>query len=422
MRKTIGLLLFFAACTDGGGRGDDNGGGGTQNPPAATGQGETVFTAGSDASNPFFASLGTNLRTCASCHDETAGWSLTPALLQTRFNAGDGTDPVFRSVDGTTSPTADTSTAAARQTSYALLLQRGLIRVGKGIPEGAEFTLASVSDPYGFATAAELSLFRRPLPSTNLGFLSQIMWDTREATLATQATDATTGHAQAMGVDTTQIDQIVAFESSIYTAQRSDDVAGDLAEGGGGAQALSTQALLPGSRNAFTLYGAWANVDTSTAEGQRRASIARGERIFNTEPINIQGVAGLPDQRGSCSTCHDRPNVGDHATAVPMNIGVADANQRTDNLPGLPRYTFRNTTTGATVTITDPGLALVTGKWADIGRFKIPVLRGVAMRPPYFHNGFANDLRAVVQFYRQRFNMRLSDQEETDLVNFLSAL
>ena len=48
---------------------------------------------------------------------------------------------------------------------------------------------------------------------------------------------------------------------------------------------------------------------------------------------------------------------------------------------------------------TDPGRALITGKWADIGKFKGPILRGLAARAPYFHNGFAATLDDVVDFY-----------------------
>ena len=43
-----------------------------------------------------------------------------------------------------------------------------------------QFELAQVDDPYGYASATELSLFRRPLASTNLRFLSTVMWDGRE--------------------------------------------------------------------------------------------------------------------------------------------------------------------------------------------------------------------------------------------------
>ena len=68
-------------------------------------------------------------------------------------------------MDGATSPLADVSTVAARRDAFGLLLDRALIRVGIGIPANAEFELVGVDNPYGFATAKELSLFRRPLAS-----------------------------------------------------------------------------------------------------------------------------------------------------------------------------------------------------------------------------------------------------------------
>src|SRR3989442_369561 len=79
---------------------------------------------------------------------------------------------------------ADVPTVEARRGAYGLLLRKGLIRVGLPVPAGAEFELVGVDDPYGYASAAELSLFRRPLPSTNLRFLTTIMWDGRAADLA----------------------------------------------------------------------------------------------------------------------------------------------------------------------------------------------------------------------------------------------
>jgi cytochrome c peroxidase len=74
------------------------------------------------------------------------------------------------------------------------------------------------------------------------------------------------------------------------------------------------------------------------------------------------------------------------------------------------------------VKTTDPGLALITGKWKDIGRFKGPVLRGLAARPPYFHNGFAATLMDVVNFYDTRFAMHLTARQKRDLAAFLRAL
>jgi cytochrome c peroxidase len=111
--------------------------------------------------------------------------------------------------------------------------------------------------------------------------------------------------------------------------------------------------------------------------------------------------------------------VGDHSTAAPLDIGVADASRRT---PDLPLYTLRNRATGQTVQTTDPGRALVTGQWADIGKFKGPVLRGLAARAPYFHNGAAADLDQVVDFYNSRFSLGLSGQDHHDLVAFLRSL
>ena len=71
---------------------------------------------------------------------------------------------------------------------------------------------------------------------------------------------------------------------------------------------------------------------------------------------------------------------------------------------------------------TDPGRAIITGKWTDIGRFKGPILRGLASRAPYFHNGSAQTLEAVLDFYEQRFQIGLSPKERADLLAFLRAL
>jgi cytochrome c peroxidase len=128
------------------------------------------------------------------------------------------------------------------------------------------------------------------------------------------------------------------------------------------------------------------------------------------------GVAALP---GTCTTCHNTPNVGNHSTSLPLDLGLTAAAVRT---PDLPLYTFRNRTTGEVFQTTDPGRALVTGKWKDMALFKGPILRGLAARAPYFHNGFAATLLDVVEFYDMRFNIGLTAQEKAELVAFLNAL
>jgi cytochrome c peroxidase len=89
--------------------------------------------------------------------------------------------------------------------------------------------------------------------------------------------------------------------------------------------------------------------------------------------------------------------------------------------PKLPIYTLHSDS-GLEVKVTDPGRALVTGKWTDIGKLNSPVLRGLNGRAPYFHNGSAKDLTSVVQFYDARFNIGFTTAEINDLATFLMAL
>ena len=170
----------------------------------------------------------------------------------------------------------------------------------------------------------------------------------------------------------------------------------------------------------MTMYNAWTN-----SPNPAQASVARGAQLFNIHTFNITGVAGINDVlnipvlTASCVACHDTPNVGNQSTELYFNTGIVAATRRT---PDLPLYTFTNSLAGATVQVTDPGRALVTGLWADIGKFKPPVLRGLAGRAPYFHDGSATDLTGVVEFYNNRFNINYTPQQITDLVNFLKTL
>jgi cytochrome c peroxidase len=404
----------------------------------------SVFTAGPlDPGNPFGQPLGTNGRACVTCHQQAEGFGITPAGIQARFDASAGLDPIFRTNDGAVSPEADVSTVAARRVAYDLLLSKGLIRVGLPIPAGAEFTLTAVDDPYGFASASELSLFRRPLPSTNVRFLSAVMWDGREPSLAHQSIAATLGHAQATTTVQAQMDRIVQFETGVYTAQTEDPVAGKLdgAGGLGGPAHLKDQPFFlgindpvgmnptgaPFDPDAFTLFDDYAppSKPRNKPSDLRRYAIYRGQQIFNRRPITITGVGGLNDRlgvpvlTGTCTTCHDTPNVGDHSVPFPLNLGISDEARRG---AGMPLYTLTNLADGQVVQTTDPGRALISGKWADIGKFKGPILRGLSARPPYFHNGMAASLDEVVAFYNTRFALGLSAQETSDLVAFLQAL
>ena len=438
-----------------------------------TGQIATVSTNGSiDLSNTFFQSIGTNGRSCGSCHLQSDGWGLSAASAQAVYTARGLSDPLFAAVDGANCPTV---TAADGAAGHSLLLDRGLIRVGLAVPAGAQFTIAAVHDPYGCALQGggpplTASVYRRPLPTTNLRFLSAVMFDGREtvqplkdgatflanlrADLAHQAMDATLGHAQATASPTTtQLNAIVDFELALFSAQRVDNDAGVLnAQGAtGGPETLVSTAYYPGINDplgdnptgaafnptAFTIYDPW-NDQSSAA----RQAVVRGQAIFNTHPLTITDVAGLndalgvPSIPGTCTTCHDTPNVGNHSRPVPLDIGTSHVAAFETNgqiaaavsqlsAPDFPIFQVTCTTGPLAGTVrytSDPGRALITGLCADVGRVKGPILRGLAARAPFFHNGAAASLTQVVAFYNLRFAMGLSEQEMSDLAAFLRTL
>jgi len=429
--------------------------------------------------NPFFLDLGVNGRRCVTCHQPSNNMTVTPASLRARFEATDGTDPIFRTNDGSNSPLADVSTVRARRHAYSVLLTKGLIRVGIAIPADAEFVLHAVRDPYGYAghnlNGDELSLFRRPLPATNLAFLSTVMWDGRETVekgsvtaihfdLAKQANDATQGHAQApQPIDQATRDQIVAYEMGNFTAQVFDGAAGDLHAAGaqGGPKVLASRSFTFGENDplgcdpngvtcdpatarfdpiVFTEYDAWSRVRPHGIDRARQA-VVRGQALFNTLPIAITDVSGINDDfnmktvMGTCTTCHDTPHAGNHSVPVPLDIGIAeppvppgaggDGVHNRFGLPvaDMPVYVLRRKgSTDDFKIVTDPGRALITGQWKDVGRFKGPILRALAGRAPYFHNGSAATLLDVVSFYDLRFGLSLSDEDKRDLVAFLRTL
>jgi cytochrome c peroxidase len=435
-----------------------------------------------DSTSAFFQSLGTNGRTCATCHLQSDGWSISAAHVLTRFNQatfdanGVASDPIFQTDGATCDHNVDLTTATGRTQAFSLLTSRGLIRIPRPVPTGAgaEFTVDSVVSPYACNETSPLSMYRRPLPTANLRFVSTLMWDGREssaltltqditkatnpadllADLAHQAVDATLIHAQGQVTAPLTPDQqkaIVNFEMALSVAQSSDAVAGllktDVTSGGPAQIAATAQqfslgvnapfSTVPFTRTIFTLFDSWGNYPNDNTVDTQKASIGRGQSVFNNKTIIISGVAGFNDVftggintsfAGSCGYCHNSPNVGNHSLAAPMNIGVADVGNPLNPLDVsyLPVITLRNTTANppspATVQTTDPGVALVTGKWADIGKVKVPILRGLAARAPYFHNGSAQTLSDVVNFYDKRFNIGFTPQEKTDLIAFLSSL
>jgi cytochrome c peroxidase len=381
----------------------------------------TFSTAGAvDLGNAFHVPQGSNGRSCGSCHLVQSGWSIRPVDVELKFFLTRGTDPIFNLLDAN-SPNADVSTPQARFTSYSML-RKGLFRRGGAVPTNAEYEITAVDDPLGSGgSTARFTVFRRPLATANFHIAKNVGWHDQDANgsgdvhlgLVSQATGNIMGGQEARQPPAPEIvPSIVTYEEGLRFAQQSVFGVGLLTScgGQGGAENLSAQ---PPVRGRFTLYDAWIGLTpgscTSKSADRKRAQIARGQELFNA--TNHGGR--------SCNGCHNASNNGSNVTGTLFDVGASRPEFRK---PDMPLYTVRNTTTLEIRQTTDPGRALRTGLWTDLDRFKVPSLRGLSARAPYFHNGIAPTLRDVVLHYEAALRFEFTPQERDDLVAFLEAL
>lgn len=446
----------------------------------------------------FFEPIGTNGRACVTCHQPGDAMSLSLQTIRERWDATGGSDPLFAAFDGRNCP----NLPAGDPASHSLLLERGLIRVGlpwpPRAPDGSliepEFEIEVVRDPAGcnldpeYGLTSEepmISVYRRPRPAINLRYVASsrfgvspivgksgmlaatdpetgrpvnmnMMSDAREATLRTQARSASAGHLELdRALTDAELDQIEAFELSLYGAQIESVGAGRLDEPDGppglgpGAMRDGEEGVLGNNttRYVFPMGDVWSGASASgsgsTAEREFRESVARGHDVFffrtfwirDAMHINSVGL-GNPIKR-TCSTCHGMHMTGMDAANGWMDLGttnlpwameepVSPWSEGPSDIPlfkltcrsDLPPHPFL----GREIYTQDPGRALISGRCDDIGAIVIQQFRGLSARAPYFSNGSALNLRELVDFYDRRFNIRFTEQEKVDLVNFLSVL
>lgn len=391
-----------------------------------------------EATNPFFADLGTNGRTCASCHGFEGGW--TTSAADEMWDDSHGTDPLFLvTFDIGKCASSDISTRSKRRSAMKLTLERGSVRAGQQrIQPTAEFEVTSFDDPYNCPenTLTAINGYRKPNPLTSVAQKTSVTWapgpqpDMR-ATLKGLFVGATLFHGATTVVPSVE-DQEAATDFMLfnYFAQIEDEDAGRLDADGarGGPQHLANQDFFvginhastgPTTRKVFDLYDAWIDADANCdrygwggyrrcKKAEARALIAEGQEIFNFRE-NANG--------GTCSGCHNAPNVGSRSVYQLFDIGIVDAPD-----PGLVTIHLQNKTTGATRSVTNLGRAAATGLWSDVGKMAVPYLRGLASRGPYFNSGQAKTLRDVVEHYNARFDWGFTDREKRALVAFLRAL
>jgi hypothetical protein len=448
--------------------------------PTPTGRVGVVLTSGPVdlKDHPFFTPLGSNGRACVTCHQPAYGMSFSAEAARALWHRTSGKDPLFAAIDGSNCP----DQPQEQEKSHSLLLNRGLIRVFLPVPRNADFSIEVVSDPpacntspaYGLKSATPMiSVYRRPRMAANLKYVTNagprivlklgglsdtdpatgrpvgmnFMADAREATLTTQARSAMLGHVQASSVTEDQLRRIVDFESQVYVAQVSDRIGGSLVAPGG-PEALGPRAMAdhrPGVLGdndydpVFLLFDTWKKPG-NTPQEQFRASVARGADIFmfrqfwlrDATHINSIGL-GNPLKR-TCATCHNAQMTGQDLSAGWVDLGTNNYPRWTEpplysEAQELPvfKVTCKPTAQphpylGRVIYTTDPGRALISGRCVDVGSIVMQQFRGLSARAPYFSNGSAKNLRELVDYYDRRFEMRLSETEKQDLVNFLGVL
>ena len=343
-------------------------------------------------------------------------------------------------------------------------------------------TGVNLDDTYGLKGAnPTISVFRRPRLSANLKYVlspddvfniktgtlmavdpetgkpasMNMMADARHLTLRQQANGAYRDHQEGRqgSLRREALEQIVAFEQQVYLAQSHDRWGGSLVEANGplglGPRALADgkiHVLANNNRDpVFRLFDAWKTPATmakelTDAQREFRAPVARGNDVFMFRQFWIRDAAhinsiglGNPIKR-TCATCHNTQMTGQDLAPGWVDVGTVNYPTWTE-LPvfsdkaELPVFKLTcdkgaapHPYLGRVIYTNDPGRALITGKCTDIGSIVMGQFRGLAARAPYFSNGSAKNLRELVDFYDRRFDMKLTEQEKVDLVNFLSVL
>jgi cytochrome c peroxidase len=378
-----------------------------------TGKDASYSTQGSiSLDNAFFQPQGTNGRHCATCHAPQDGWSITPATAQQLFDATGGLDPLFSRLDAD-KPTFTNADIAAmsveqRRAIFSMLLEGKFTR-SVNVPATRDYDIIDVHDPMGVGTTSRFWFFRRPLATANFKSPS-VMWDLANtvgtdlyAGLVRQARGNVTGAQEGAPASDATITEIVDYEFEMSNAQLIVPDVGRLDSDGatGGPEAHASQPLVVGR---FDLFDAWA-----TSENALRVQIYRGQELFNRGDRNGRQCAG----------CHNAANSGQNVQGTAFNIGASNP---VFAKPNMAAYTVQSRLTGAIVATTDPGRGGRTGRFADLNRFKVPSLRGMAGRAPFFHGGIADTLADVVAFYEASLGFDFTDDEAADLVAFLNAL
>jgi cytochrome c peroxidase len=306
----------------------------------------------------FQETFGGNGRTCGTCHDPRAEFTMSPALAQERYRH-DRSHPLFRSIDSDDGDGRD----------YTKLLEHALFRVNVPLHP----SIVWEDHPERRA----ITVWRGAPSISNVALSGPYLQDGRGLTLRAQALGAIDDHMEPRRrpLDK-ELDALAAFESELYYPLRLralDDANDPLAKEPGFSIPVHSPAA------------------------------ARGRASFELR----------------CQRCHEGELAHTPRQPTPQftNVLVSDVNAL--NLP-LLRLAFHQPDGTVTVTFTpDPGRAAITGDLRDLNAFDTPSLRGIKHTAPYFHDNSSATLPAVIQHYNDVFQFQMTQQEKDDLASFL---
>jgi hypothetical protein len=114
------------------------------------------------------------------------------------------------------------------------------------------------------------------------------------------------------------------------------------------------------------------------------------------DPVAAQRGLAVFQGAGRCATCHVGSLLTDANTRLHDPAEVVSEPEPN----GVPSYASRSAT----------------------GKYRTTPLRGLLRHPPYFHNGIAGTLEAVVDLYDTRKGLSLTPEQKADLVEYLKSL
>ena len=413
---------------------------------------------GFDLENPFFQDLGTNGRVCFTCHRPIRAGPSRPSRCATALHRNERARsdlPEQRRLELRRRGHRYARQAAGRVQPVAHARADPNRHRRPGWRRVRHRRCRRSVRMRGRTTS--VSMYRRPLPSTNLRFLSAVMWDGREiigdnhCPSGPRATGGRRDNRTCAGGATPDRSGEAGdrdFETGLFTAQAVSDDAGVVACATAQRRSGRAVARKTSSSGSTIRSDSIQRPRRSTrvpsvfrcvvdASGQRpdvaraRRAIARGQEIFNTKPIVITGVAGLNNQTfpsgvtvpdpfiGTCTTCHDTPNAGNHSVKAPLNIGTDRCLAPHRRHAALHAAAHVDRRHGP-----DDGSRSRDGD-GQVGRHREVQGAGSARAGgpgAVLPQRFAATLDEVIDFYESRFNIGLTARERADLLAFLKAL